>query len=210
LKISEEGDKRLSSTMAESGLQKYLESFKSIKGLGASVGVLLPGFVYFTNYAPPYFPGIALLTAAFATATILITYYYSPAQVHGPSDTLPPMVRMATRVFIVSVLLLLAYTVLLYLCTVPIPGTTQRIQIGFYNFDWSLTRYGGHVKAANPVATPANWLSDESWSTDAPAKIWSSWAIHLSGILMTVVFIFTFVLWTFGWSLIAKQKAISD
>jgi hypothetical protein len=194
--------------MAKNGFQKYLDGFKSIKGVGAGIGVLVPGFVYFTKYAPPYFPGITLLTTAFATATVVITYYYSPSLVKSSTHTLPPILKKAIKAFVVSILLLLVYTILLDLCTVLVPGTTQRMQIGFAKFDWSLTTYGQQVKAAKPFATPQKWLWDESFATDAPKFIWSSWAIHLSGILMTIVFMFAFVLWTFAWSLIAKQKAL--
>jgi hypothetical protein len=196
---------------AETNFKKYLAAFGSIKGLGASVGVLLPGFVYFTKYPPPLFPGFTLLTTAFATATIGITYYYSlPSQTSSPSQRLPPILRMALKAFIASIVLLILYLILLDLCTVLIPGTTQRIQIGFDKFDWSLTAYGKQVKASKPFATPQQWLWDESYATDAPKLLWTSWTIYLSGILMIVDFMFAFVLWTFGWSLIAKQKAIGE
>src|ERR1043166_5412978 len=194
--------------MPQDGFQKYLDSFKSIKGLGAGIGVLVPGFTYFTKYAPPYFPGITLLTAAVATATVVITYYYSPSLVRGSPHTLPPLLKTAIKVFVISILLLLLFTILLDLCTVVVPGTTQRMQIGFGELDWSLTPYGQHVKATRPLATPQQWLWDESFSTNAPKLIWIWWTIHLSGILITLVFMFAFVLWTFGWSLIAKQKAL--
>jgi hypothetical protein len=144
--------------MAKSGFQKYLDSFKSIKGLGASIGVLVPGFVYFTKYAPPYFPGITLLTTAFATATVVVTYYYSPSPVKGTTHTLPPILKSAIKAFVVSILLLLVYTILLDVCTVLVPGTTQRMQIGFGKFDWSLTAYGQQVKATKPFATPQLWV----------------------------------------------------
>lgn len=195
----------------ETSFKKYLEAFNSIKGLGASVGVLLPGFVFFTKYAPPLFPGITLLTTAFATATIIITYYYSlPAQRSSHSQRLPPVLKMALKALIASIVLLIFYLVLLDLCTVLVPATTKRMQIGFDRFDWSLTAYGKQVKAEKPLATPQQWLWDEAFGTDAPKLIWTSWSIYLSGIGMLVVFMFAFVLWTFGWSLIAKQRAIEE
>jgi hypothetical protein len=194
--------------MAEANFKQYLAAFNSIKGLGASVGVLLPGFIYFTKYPPPFFPGITLLTAAFATATIVITYHYVPSKINRSSRGLPPILRMALKAFIASIFFLILYLILLDLCTVLVPGTTQRMQIGFDKFDWSLTTYGKQVKSSKPFATPQQWLWDESYATDAPKLLWTPWAIYLSGILMMVVFMFAFVLWTFGWSLVAKQKAI--
>lgn len=195
----------------ELSFKKYLAAFNSIKGLVASVGVLLPGFIYFTKYPPPLFPGITLLTAAFATATILITYYY-PAPTHSsfPAKRLPPILNLALKAFLLSIVLLVIYVVLLDLCTVLVPGTTERMQIGFYKFNWSLTDYGRQVKATKPFATPQQWLWDEAYGIDAPKLLWRLWSIYLSGILMIVVFISAFVFWTFAWSLVAKEKALSE
>jgi hypothetical protein len=186
----------------------YLSAFKSISGLLASVGVLIPGFAYFTKYAPP-FGEIALLAAALATATIFITYYYTPKTSNSPDSRLPPLVKSAIKAFIAAIFLLLLYLVLLDLCTVLIPGTDKRVQIGFDKFDWSLTDHGKQVKAEKPIALPQEWLSDESFRKDVAKLYWQPWSIYLAGIALILIFIFAFVLWAFGWSLIAKQKAIS-
>ena len=111
---------------------------------------------------------------------------------------------------VVSVVLLILYLVLIDLCTVQIPGTSKRIQIGFDRFDWSLTDYGRRLKGEDPSALPQDWLSEESFKKDVAKRFWPIWSIYLSGILMIIVFISAFVLWAFGWSLIAKQKAITD
>jgi hypothetical protein len=187
--------------------KKYLSAFNSIKGLLASVSILVPGGAYFTKYAPP-FGELALLTASFATATVFITYYYTPSQPIKSKQELPPLIKIAIKVLIISVVLLILYLVLIDLCTVQIPGTSKRIQIGFDKFDWSLTEYGKKVKAQDPTASPQDWLSEESFKTGVAKLFWQTWSIFLSGISMIVIFISAFVLWSFGWSLIAKQKAI--
>lgn len=187
--------------------KKYLSAFNSIKGILTGVGVLVPGFAYFTKYAPP-FGEITLLTAAFAAATVFITYYYTPQKSIESTQKLPPLIKMALKALVISVALLIVYPILIDLCTVEIPGTNKRIQIGFDKFDWSLTEYGKKIKAQDPTAIPQEWLSDESFRSGVAKLFWQTWSIYLSGVLTIVVFIFAFILWTFGWSLIAKQKAI--
>jgi hypothetical protein len=193
--------------VAQPSFKKYLSAFNSIKGLLASVGVLLPGFAYFTKYAPPL-GEITLLTAAFATATILITHYYNPTQSNHPHQRLPPLIKKALIALIAAIILLALYVILLDLCTVKKSNTNNRIQIGFGKSDWSLTEYGRQVKAEDPGKTPQDWLLDESFKAGVAKRFWSAWSIYLSGTLLVAVFIFAFVSWTFGWSLIAKQKAI--
>src|SRR2546423_10016326 len=108
-----------------------------------------------------------MLTLAFAGATVIITYYFSPrgidvggvrgvggqpehpegAAPDGARRRLPPLVGLALKVLIISVVLLILYLVLLRLCTVATPGNTARFQIGFDKFEWSLTDEGKKVKA---------------------------------------------------------------
>lgn len=193
--------------MARPSFKKYLSAFNSIKGLLASVGVLIPGFAYFTKYAPP-FGEITLLTAAFATATVFITHFYNPPPSNNPHERLPPLIKKALVALVVSVVLLISYLILLDVCTVITTNTNNRIQIGFGKFDWSLTEYGKQKKAEDPAALPQDWLLDESLKAGVAKRFWSTWSIYFSGVLLITVFILAFVSWAFGWSLIAKQKAI--
>ncbi len=148
-----------------------------------------------------------ILTAAFAVATVIITYYYSPRSASG--RRLPSLVKLAMKVLIASVILLVLYLVLLRLCTVVSPDNTARFQTGFDKFEWSLTDEGKRVKAKSPNATVQDWMLDDAlFREGGPDVLWKSWTIYLSGVLTTIIFILTFVLWTFGWSLLAKQKAL--
>ena len=194
--------------MPNPSLKKYLSGFKSIRGVLVAVGILLPGYAYFTKYAPPFFSGITLLTAAFATAIIFITYYYNVPQESDSQQGLPPMIKKAVKVLIASFILLVLYLVLLDSCTVLIPGTDARVQIGFGKLDWSLTDYGKQIKYSDSIASTQQWLNDEGFRKDVAKIFWKTWSIYASGILMIFVFMFAFVLWTFGWSLIAKQRAL--
>lgn len=195
--------------MPKLSFSQYLSALKSINGILASIGILVPAFSYFTTFPPPFLYGSSVLTAAFAVATVIITYYYSPRARTG--QRLPPLASLAMKVLIISVVLLILYLVLLRLCTVVTPENTARFQIGFDKFEWSLTDEGKKVKAKNPNATTQDWMLDDALFRSGGADVlWESWTIYLSGILIVIIFIFTFVLWTFGWALLAKQKAISS
>lgn len=111
-------------------------------------------------------------------------------------------------VLIAAIILLFIYVIVLDLCTVKKSNTNDRIQIGFGRFDWSLTEYGKKVKAEDPMSLPQDWLLDESFKAGVAKRFWLTWSIYLSGTLLIVVFVLAFISWTFGWSLIAKQKAI--
>lgn len=188
--------------------QNYLAGFKSTMGVFAGVGAVVPGFAYFTSFAPP-FGEIALLTAAFAVATIFITYYYSPSESNESPHRLPPIIRLAMKVLIASFLLLILYLIALDMCSVQIAGTNKRVQIGFDRFDWSLTEYGKQTRNADANAQPKDWIAEEGFKGGVAKLFWQPWSIYLSGALLILLFTITFVLWTFGWSLIAKENAIS-
>ncbi|HMF58646.1 MAG TPA: hypothetical protein VK619_20035 [Pyrinomonadaceae bacterium] len=193
----------------------YLSALKSPGGLLASVGTLIPALSQLTTYPPPLFEDsfgqTGLLTSAIALATIIITFYYAPSQ-NAHSGTLPLLVRKAAKVLIVSIILFIIYIVLLHMCTVlDLPGK-YRYQIGFSNFQWSLTPHGQQVMSRHPNFTVRDLMEHDALYPTPPSVeaktdlTWKPWTIYLSGVLMILVFIFSFVLWTLGWSLLALQK----
>jgi hypothetical protein len=193
--------------MAKLTFTNYLSAFTSINGVLASTSILIPGLAFFTAYAPP-FAEITLLTAGISTATIFISYYYGPSTKAKKGSGLPPLIRIATKALIFSVVLIVGYVVLLELCSILIQGTKKTIQIGFGTLDWSLTEYGQRVKAEDPVLGPADWLQQEGLTSGVAKRIWTPWSVYSAGSLMIVVFMLAFISWAFGWSLIAKQRAI--
>lgn len=197
--------------MSNISLKKYISAFKSFRGVLAGIGVLIPGYYYFTSYAPPLLNESSLLTAALAFATVIITYHYEPPQRYSRNNKLPPLVKLAKNVLIVSVVLLIVYLVLLRICTTVDRRDNKRYQIGFYKYEWSLTDEGVDVKTLHPNETPQDWMMDDAlFRPGGPNVIWKSETIILSGIIMIVIFMCTFVLWTFGWALLAKQKTIGE
>ncbi|MDT4965913.1 MAG: hypothetical protein QOJ64_650 [Acidobacteriota bacterium] len=196
--------------MADPSFKQYLSTLKSLVGLLASVGVLVPLLSYFLTYSPPLLEESSLLTAGIAIAVIVITYYYKPPRNAG-SGRLPPLVRLATKVLITSCALLILYIVLLQLCTVRDPPGRYRYQIGFSNYEWTLTDYGRGLMKENPEFTVRDLMNfDALYYERGPELTWKPWTIYFSGVLMIATFLLSFVLWTFGWALLAKQKSSSD
>jgi hypothetical protein len=192
-------------------VERYISSFKWINGIFTGIGVAIPAFSFFTLYAPPLFVASSLFTAAIATAVVVLTFYYEP-RVTAPDTKRKKLVRLARNALIFAVILLVLYMLMLRVCTVVDPPTAPeyRYQIGFWNFDWSLNEDGIHLK--QKFGNPTPWeLMDYGVAfaeEGGPAKIWKFWTILVAGVSMMIVYLFTFVLWVFGWSLIAKRKAL--
>lgn len=193
-------------------IASYAEAFKGKNGVFAGVGVAVPGLSFFTLYAPPLFEGASILTTAIAGAVIILTYYYEPRVV--PPDTIEKkLVRRARNVIVIALLLLGVYMMMLKICTVADPPAKPitRYQIGFWTWDWSLNDDGKFLSKQRPGSTPHELMDyGVAFSKDGPAKVWKFWTILLAGTLMILIFLLTFVLWVFGWSLLAKRKALDE
>lgn len=192
-------------------MNNYLKAFKSIWGVGAIIGTLIPAYSFFAELDPPLLLGAGLITSALAAATVVLTYYYNPVHSH-PNSRLPILVKLSIKAFLGFVILLVIYLVLLQWCTVVDPQTEKiRFQIGFGMADWSLTEKGHQWKAAHPDQNIQDWmLRMGAFRDKGPEIIWKPWTIYLSGSLMVLTFISTFVLWTLGWALLAKHKSMAD
>lgn len=196
--------------MPDQRVKRYLSSFKWINGIFTGIGVVIPAFSFFTLFAPPFFEASSLFTAAIATAVVILTYFYEP-KVKRPDTKKKKLVRLARNVLIIAVVLLVVYMVMLKVCTVvdPPEKPEARYQIGFWNFDWNLNEDGLFLKQRHSNSTPWELMDyGVTLGPDGAAKLWKFWAIMLSGTLMIVTFLLTFALWTFGWSLLAKRKAL--
>jgi hypothetical protein len=196
--------------MLTKGVKRYLSAFRWINGILTGIGIAIPAFSFFTLYAPPLLEASSLFTAAIATAVVIRTYFYEP-HVKRPDTKREKLVRLARSALIGAVVLLVVYMVMLKVCTVVDPPNQPQVryQIGFWNFDWSLNGDGIYLKQIHPNATPWELIDyGTAHGPDGAAKIWKFWSILVSGISMIVVFLLAFALWAFGWSLLAKRKAL--
>lgn len=107
-----------------------------------------------------------------------------------------------------SVVTVIVYTRVLNLLTVAtVDG--PRYQIGFYSASFGLTKEGRALKALYPDQTPYVWLmEDVLMHPEGIRKVWHWWAIDLSALVTFLLFSFAFVLWTHGWALLAKHRAL--
>jgi hypothetical protein len=194
--------------MANITFTKYLSVFKSINGLPVGIGTLIPAYAYFTQYAPPLLGASGLLTAALAAVTVLCAYYYKPSR-ETVENGVPPIIELARNLLILSVALLIVYLILFRVCTVLEPRNGDfRWQIGFDRSDWSLTESGKSLKQAHPNISMRDFLLWGRVYEEGRIEIyWKTWTIYLAGTLMIIIFMVTFTLWNFGWSLLAKHKA---
>jgi len=194
--------------MPKPTFKNYLSALKSINGILAVIGVLIPAFSIFTNYSPPFFKGASLLTTAIAAIIIIVGFFYDPSP--KKNTGLPHLVRLSLKIFVIFLALLIVYFVLFDLCTVETPDGAERFQIGFGKYDWGLTNKGLEIKAKFPDKTIQDWMMYGAWfRSGGPNVLWKTWTVYLSGIIIILVFVLTFVLWTFGWTLLAKQKLIN-
>lgn len=188
---------------------EYLSAFKWINGLGAAVGVAVPAYSYFTSLDPPLLPGAGVLTSAVGAATILVGLYYEPKKQARAGSRLPTLVRLGRNYIVASLLILIAYLILLQMCTVLEPQRQKvRFQLGFGRADWTMTEEGRRVKATLPDEPVQRWMmSKGAFRRGGPEILWAPWSIYLAGGLMVATFFLMFGFWTFGWSLLAKHKA---
>lgn len=190
----------------------YTAAFKGLNGACAGVGAMIPALSFFTLYPPPLFEGASILTSAIAGAVILLTYYFEP-RVVPPNTREETLVRYARNAIAIALVLIIVYLVMLKICTVTDPpvNPATRYQIGFWSWNWSLNEDGKFLVQNHAGATPHELMDYAvAFSKDGPAKVWKFWTILVAGISMIVVFLLTFVLWVFGWALLAKRKALDE
>jgi hypothetical protein len=193
-------------------VEKYLDAFKWFTGLLTGVGVAVPAYTYFTSYSPPLLESASLLTAAISAATIIFAYYHEPRLREG-EDAGRRLLVVARRALIAGLVLFVVYLALVRLCTVAAQITpeseVQRYQVGFWTFGWGLTEDGQFLMREHPGATPYELMDyGVAFTDDGPSKLWRLWTIYAAGLIMVAVFLFSFVLWVFGWSLLAKRRAM--
>ena len=98
--------------------------------------------------------------------------------------------------------------IILQYCSIIDTQTQERFQVGFWKCDWSLTQVGLKLKQENLSDTPQVWvLIEAAFQPGGPEKIWKPWSIISAGILMLITYMAGFVLWTAGFSLLAKHKS---
>jgi hypothetical protein len=177
---------------------KIIERLKSLYGLTASLGVVVPGYAFFTSYAPPIFKGITLITSAVCVAFLVYT-------LNLRKSTLK--ISKGIRLIIISFVVLLLYLFLFSYTTVKVDNESA-LQAGFGNSRWSLTPSAiKMIESGNcPRTDNATLLTCAGFDEDNIPLIWKKWTINFAGLILIIVFTASSILWTVGWGKIANWK----
>lgn len=170
-------------------------------------GVLVPGYTFFTTFPPPIFPGISILTSALSAAMIYITLKIKSVTSDG-GETNRQLIRRASFLLFAAFFSLLVYVLLLRYCTVLEPQSySQRFQIGFWKFDWSLTEAGMLLKRQAPLAPVEDWMLQEGAFTQGGSEIiWHAWSVMIAGCAMVLTYMVGFVFWTIGFTTLVRHQ----
>ena len=184
----------------------YIKRFKSLSGLATGLGVAAPVAASLIDATPPLFSQLRWFAPAIAAAGVIIAYYYE-APVDSESTALPPNVRLARRLLILTAIAFVAYLFVLQATTLSDSRGEQRFQIGFGRAGWSLTPEGRAWKAGHPTQTIEEWmLSFGAFRPGGSTLIWEEWSIWTAGFTGVVLYLGTFLMWTFAWALLAKKR----
>lgn len=189
--------------MPKRGLKRYL---KAVAWFGGGAGTCAPAYTYFTTYAPPLFPEVSLILSPLCLALLVASYNFKPEQDSALAG-LRPSVKKGLKFLGASLLLLVLYAAMTNLTTVVEPQTgSVRFQVGFGLADWSLTPTGLDAKKMNPTFTAEDlMMAYGAYVAHGPEKLWKEWTINLAGVVMILIYLATFGLWTTAFGLLAKD-----
>jgi hypothetical protein len=167
-----------------------------------ALGSQLPGLSFFTNFAPPLFGPLKLMSGGL-TLAIFVWVLLSPPKRAARAG-------LGVAAVIVAVSLAIIYSALLDWTTVSAPpesGIEQRFQIGFGLTPFSLTQEGIKLVQSSPdTATPENlMLTVGAFRPGGPGLIWKSWTITAAWLLLSCVFLFAYLAWSFGLACVALR-----
>jgi hypothetical protein len=173
----------------------------------AGAGAIIPGYTFFTTFPPPIFPGISILTSVLSAAMIYITLNVKWVKSRSGVNK-RQLIRSASFLLIVAFCCLLLYVLLIRYCTVLEPQSySQRFQIGFWKFDWSLTEAGLALKHQLPLATVEDWMLREgAFTQGGPEIIWRAWSVITAGCLLVIIYMAGFLFWTVGFATLAMHR----
>ncbi|MDH5415063.1 MAG: hypothetical protein OEW87_13085 [Flavobacteriaceae bacterium] len=179
--------------------------------IAGSLGVLVPGYAFFTSYPPPLFPEISIVISALSILIIIAAFRYKPKQI-AETYGLPLFVKIAIILIVAALVILVFYVIFLQNWTVLDPQSSEvRFQIGFGKCSCGLTEAGLMLKEKFPNETVRDWmLREAAFRSNGPNIIWKSCAINAAGIILILIYLLGFILWTSGFSLLARHESIKS
>lgn len=158
------------------------------------------GVAFFNSYAPPVFEASSLLTGGAGIAIIL--FILTSRSKKRTSATRP------LYFIFIGLLLVVIYGLARDYYTVSPPPTWNgnRIQIGFYLSQWSMTEKAIDYLVKDPGITPERlMLVFGAYEEHGVEKIWKPWSVISAGSILIILFSAGFLLWTTGFAQLAKS-----
>ncbi|NKK60603.1 hypothetical protein [Rhizobium ruizarguesonis] len=172
--------------------------------LTASAGAIasqLPGLSFFTDYTPPSFGLMTLLTGGLTLAVFVWVLASTPRSSN--------FAGFGVATIVIAVLLAVIYLALLSWVTVPAPietGIDERFQIGFGLLDFSLTDRARTLLQSHNGSTPQDlMLAVAGFRPGGAELLWKPWTVTSAWLLLVCNFILTYFLWSLGLALIATR-----
>ncbi len=177
---------------------KIFDILKSYQGIVATIGVAIPGYSFFTDYAPPLFPNISIITSAICIWVLVL--------VANSEKPITPSTKKPIIYIGLSFLLLIVYLIMLRECTLPNSAGDGRWQIGFGRWEPGLTDPAIAMLKNGDCQDSEGMLFCSRYEEVSIEKIWKKWSVYAAGISMLFLFLFSSLLWTSAWGALAKKQ----
>jgi hypothetical protein len=156
-----------------------LKRFRKLSVTALGTGAAVPFFAYVANIAPPWPPGVMLLTALTELVALILAFQFLRTKERSPVSLAVGI--MATLLFLVS----FAYLVLIAIFTYVTPQTKERFVKGFVcKLDTERLYPGECPFVSNEILSKAQWNADQ---------IWAEWSIALMQVFIASLWVAAFV-----------------
>ncbi len=186
-------------------MTKIIETLKSFYGIAASIGVIVPGFSFFNNFAPPLFKGIAIIVSALSVAVIVIIANKDDGR-KSVNTIIKQFTGRAMKLLSVSFVLILLYLFLIDFTTiVPEEFPEERWQVGFDLQSSGLTPLALELMKDNSCnQNKQTLLSCAGIQKESVGLLWTRVSVYCAGLLLIVLFTIASLCWSAGWTFLAK------
>jgi hypothetical protein len=187
--------------MTKPAVNSIQKSTRKLVILATALGSQLPGISFFLGLAPPDFRVIALLTSGGTIALFLWVF--------NKREALQQYVVKGVRFVAIAIILAALYGILFQYLTVGTPvsrGGDERFQIGLGMWSISLTDNARTVAQEQHLDTPEElMLAFGGYEQGGRSRIWKGWSIVAASLILSVVFVISFVFWTSGLAYLARS-----
>jgi len=174
-----------------------MAAMKWVTRILSGVGAAVPAWAWFSSNEPPLFEGSGLVGAAVACLALILGRRGGACEERD--------LKRAGVLVLCGLFLFSAYLMALGFLSIRPPAAREkegsRLQIGFYDREWSLTAKGNELRARWPDDTPQRWVLSMGEFSDAAVRVlWKPWAIFAAGGLLVLGFVVSVLLWTYGFT----------